>query len=49
MQKIQKLPEAPDKKKGGACAKKEPSWQKKDACSLSAMTSGVTTPKSFFL
>ena len=28
---------------------KEPSWQKKESCALSAMTSGVPTPKSFLL
>ena len=29
MQKMQKLPEAPDRKRGDACVKKEPSRQKK--------------------
>ena len=46
---MQKLPEAPEKKRGNACAKKEPSRQKKEACALSAVTSGVTTPKDFLL
>ena len=46
---MQKLPEAFDRKRGDACAKKEPSRQKKETCSLSAVTSGVTTPKSFLL
>ena len=46
---MQKVPEVPDRKMGSACAKKEPSRQKKEACSLSAVTSGVTTPKSFLL
>ena len=42
-------PRSPWKKGGGSCAKKEPSRQKKEARSLSAVTSGVTTPKSFLL
>ena len=46
---MQKLPEAPDRKKGGACTKKEPSKQKKEASPLSAVNSGVTTTKSFLL
>ena len=46
---MQKLPEAHDRKRGGACAKKEPTWQKKEARSLSAVTSGVTTPKSILV
>ena len=46
---MQKHPEAPNRKRGGTCAKKEPSQQKKVACSLSAVTIGVTTPKSFLL
>ena len=46
---MQKLPEAPDRKRSGACAKKEPSQQKKEAHSLLAVTSGVTTSKSFLL
>ena len=47
---MQKLSEAPDRKRGDACAKeKEPSWQKKESCSLSTVTSGVTTPTSFLL
>ena len=45
---MQKLPEAPDRKRGDASAKKEPSRRKKEACSLSVVTSGVT-PKSFLL
>ena len=32
--KVQKLLEAPDKKRVDACAKKEPSRQKKEACFL---------------
>ena len=46
---MQKLPEAPDRKRGDACTKKEPTWRKKEAYSLSAVTSGVTIPKSFLL
>ena len=45
---MQKLPEAPDRKRGSACTK-EPSQQKKEACALSTVTSRVTTPKSFLL
>ena len=45
---MQKLLEVPDKKGGNACVEKEPSWQK-EAHSLSAVTSGVTTPKAFLL
>ena len=45
---MQKLPEAPDRKESGA--KKEPSWQKKEALSfLSAVTSWVISLKSFLL
>ena len=46
---MQKLPEVPDKKRDDACAKKEPSQQEKEACSLSAVTSVMTTPKYFLL
>ena len=46
---MQKLPETPNRKRGGACAKKEPSCQKKETCSLSTVTSGVTTPESILL
>ena len=47
---MQKFAEAPDRKTGDACAKKkEPFRQKKEFLSLSAMTSGVTTPKSSLL
>ena len=56
---MQKLPETPDRKRGGACTQKkkkknnkkktEPSRQKKEALYLSAVTSGVITPKSFLL
>ena len=46
---MQKFPEAPDRKRGVACAKKEPSRQKKEAHRLSVVTSEVTTPKSFLL
>ena len=49
MQKMQKLPETPDRKRNNACTKKEPSQRKKKANALSAVTSGVTTPKSFLL
>ena len=42
---MQKLPEAPDRKRDDACAKNEPSRPKKEPPSLSA----VTTPKSFSL
>ena len=41
--------EAPDRKRGRGCAKKEPARQKKEAKSLSAVTNGVTPPKSFLL
>ena len=40
---MQKLPETSDRKRDDTCAKKEPSQQKKEAHSLSA----VTTSKSF--
>ena len=46
---MQKHTEVPDRKRGDACKKKEPSRQKKEICSLSAVTNGVTTPKSFLL
>ena len=47
---MQKLLEAPDRKRGDACAKKEEtSRQKKESRPLSAVTSVVTTPKSFLL
>ena len=46
---MQKLPEAPDKKMGGTCAKREPSWQKKEAHALSVVTSRMTTPKFILL
>ena len=44
---MQKLPEASDRKMG-QCIRKEKgtSWQKEEAHSLSAVTGGVTTPKS---
>ena len=41
---MQKLSEVPDMKRGYACAKK-----RKESCSLSAVTSGVTAPTSFLL
>ena len=42
---MQKLPEASGRKKGRRMRKeKETSWQKKETHSLSAVTSGVTTP-----
>ena len=46
-----KLPEAPDRNTGNACAKKRnhPDKRKNLSLSLSAVTSGVTTPKSFLL
>ena len=46
---MQKLPEAPDRKKGDVYAKKEPSRQKKESLSLLAVTSEATTLKSFLL
>ena len=46
---MQKLPEAPDRKRSDACAKKEPSRQKKETRPLLAVTSRVTTPKSVLL
>ena len=47
---MQKLPEAPDRKRGDAYAKKRKlSRQKKESRSLSPVISGVTTPKSFLL
>ena len=47
---MQKLPEGSDRKRGDACVKKNnrPDKRKKIR-SLSAVTSGVTTPKSFLL
>ena len=44
---MQKLPEVPDKKRSDAYAKKEPSLQKKETRSLSAVIGEVTTFKSF--
>ena len=46
---MQKLPLAPDRKKNNTCTKKKPSWQKKEACALSAATNIVTTLKSYLL
>ncbi len=46
---MQKLPEDPERKSGSTCAGKKSSWQKKEACVLSAVTNRVTTPKSFLL
>ena len=46
---MQKLPESPYRKKASGCSKKEPSRQKKEPHSLSAVTNGVTTPKYFLL
>ena len=47
---MQNPPETPDRRRGDACVKeKEPSRQKKESRPLSAVTSGVTTPKSFLL
>ena len=45
---MQKLPEAPDRKWEWRMRKeKKPSRQKKESRSFSAMTNGVTTPKTF--
>ena len=49
IKKMLKLPEAPDRKRGGASTKKELSRQKKEAHALFAVTSGATTPRSFLL
>ena len=47
---MQKIPEAPDRKRGNTFTKKEQSWQKKKKKhSLSAVTGKVTTLKSFLL
>ena len=47
---MQRLPEASDKKRGDACVKKRSRPDKmEEAHSLSAATSGVTTPRSFLL
>ena len=47
---MQKLPQAPARKRGGACAKKRNLPDKrKNLIPLSAVTSGVTTPKYFLL
>ena len=47
---MQKLPEAPDRKRGDAYAKKRNRPDKtKESRSLSAVTSGMTTLKSFLL
>ena len=46
---MQKLPKASDRKRGDACSKKEHSRRKKESRSLSAVASGVTTPKFFLL
>ena len=46
---MQKLPEDPDRKRGDACIIKEPSKQKRETRSFSAVTSFVTTSKSFLL
>ena len=47
---MQKLPEAPDRKKGGAYSKEGTfSAKERSLFSLSAVTSEVTTPKSFLL
>ena len=42
---MQKLPKAPDRKRGNACTKKEPLAKERSLFSVSA----VTTPKSFLL
>ena len=46
---MQKLPEVPDRKRSDTCAKKESSRRKKEARSLSAVTSGATTSKYLLL
>ena len=47
---MQKLPEAPDRKYGQRMRiEKEPFQQKKETCSLSAVTVGLKTPISFLL
>ena len=46
---MQKLPEAPDRKRSDTCAKKELSRQKKESRSFLAVTSEVKTLKSFLL
>ena len=46
---MQKLPEAPDKKRGDAGKKRERLGKKKETRYLSAVTGEVTTLKSFLL
>ena len=47
---MQKFLETPDRKRGERMGKEnKPSRQKKESCSFSAVTSGVTTLKSFLL
>ena len=47
---MQKLSEAPDRKRSDACTKKRNRLNKRNnLVSLSAVTSGVTIPKSFLL
>ena len=46
---MQKLPEAPDRKRGDTCIKKRDCSDKRKNLDLSAVTNGVTTPKSFLL
>ena len=49
---MQKLPEASDRKRDDACAKKRNSpdkKNKKEPRSLSVVNSGVTTPKSLLI
>ena len=46
---MQTLSDASDKKGGDAFVKKDPSRQKKEACSLSEVTGEVTTLKIFLV
>ena len=46
---MEKLPEKLDRRRGDACTEKEPSRQKKETHFLSAVTSEMTTLKSFLL
>ena len=48
---MQEISEAPDRKRGDACAKKKElsRHKKKNFVPLSAVTGRVTTPKSFLL
>ena len=46
---MQKLPEAPDRKRGDACAKRNPLSKRKKPVLCQHQTSEVTTLKSFLL